>query len=155
MSAPLINQPAPTFELAGSDGKIHRLEQYRDHWVVLYFYPKDNTPGCTLESCQFRDAFNQILRLNGVILGINTDSVQSHKIFGKKYQLPFPLLSDADGKISQQYGCLFKLGPIKFCKRQSFIIDPAGNLAKIYRQVSPTKHASEIIEFLQQASRQQ
>lgn len=146
----VINQPAPAFELEGSDGKTHRLDQYQGHWVILYFYPKDNTPGCTLEACQFRDNFSQMRDLNSIILGINTDSVQSHGKFAKKHQFPFPLLSDADGEVSRQYGCLFKLGPIKFCKRHSFIIDPNGNLAKIYRQVSPTKHAAEIIEFLQQ-----
>ncbi len=149
----LENQPAPEFERQGSNGKTHRLKDYRGKWVILYFYPKDNTPGCTMESCRLRDNFNEIRRLNGVILGINTDSPQSHQLFIEKHQLPFTLLSDSNGEISRQYGCLFKLGPIKFCKRHSFIIDPEGNLAKIYRQVSPAKHADEIIAFLQHANR--
>ncbi|WP_198246396.1 peroxiredoxin [methane-oxidizing endosymbiont of Gigantopelta aegis] len=143
------NQPAPYFKLTGSDTKVHTPDHYKGHWLILFFYPKDNTPGCTAEACHLRDSYDEIRKLNGIVLGINTDSVSSHQSFIQKRQLPFPLLSDPDGAVSRQYGCLFKLGPIRFCKRHSFIIAPDGKLAKIYRHVNPSHHAEEIIQFLQ------
>ncbi len=145
-----INQMAPAFQLADSHQQIVTLDDFKGHWVVLFFYPKDNTPGCTAEACNFRDAYQEILALNTKILGINTDSSESHQRFISKKQLPFPLLSDTSGKVSQQYGCLFKIGPIRFCKRQSFIIDPEGKIARIYRKVDPRQHARQIINDLKQ-----
>ncbi len=143
-----INQTAPAFQLPDSHQQIVTLDDFKGHWLVLFFYPKDNTPGCTAEACNFRDAYQEILALNTKIIGINTDSSDSHQRFISRQQLPFPLLSDTSGKVSQQYGCLFKLGPIRFCKRQTFIINPEGKIARIYRKVSPGQHAMQVIDDL-------
>lgn len=143
-----IGHKAPEFSLQDSQQKRHVLLDYQGQWLVLFFYPKDNTPGCTLEACQFRNDFDELLALDAVILGINTDNSESHSRFINKQGLPFPLLSDETGAISKQYGSLLKLGPIKFCKRHSFIIDPQGDIAKIYRKVKPAHHSQQIISDL-------
>jgi len=148
----LEGEKAPDFCLLDNTQKQHRLSEYQGQWLVLFFYPKDNTPGCTVEACQLRDNYANILAKNTVIIGINTDSTQSHTKFINKHQLPFPLLSDESGEISRDYGALFKLGPIKFCKRHTFIINPDGEIARIYRKVSPSQHSQQIIadlKFLQ------
>lgn len=143
-----IGNKAPDFSLSDQNNKKHSLLDYQDHWLVLFFYPKDNTPGCTVEACHFRDDYKNIIALNTQLLGINTDSYESHSRFIDKQQLPFPLLSDSSGSVSQCYGTLFKLGPIKFCKRHSFIIDPQGNIAKIYRKVTPSEHSEQVMADL-------
>jgi peroxiredoxin Q/BCP len=148
MSTLETGHKAPEFSLLDSTQKKHALSDYQGQWLILFFYPKDNTPGCTIEACQFRDDYADILAMNTIILGINTDNSESHKHFIKKQHLPFPLLSDETGAISKQYGSLFKLGPIRFCKRHSFIIDPQSNIAKIYRKVKPVKHSHQIIADL-------
>jgi peroxiredoxin Q/BCP len=142
--------PAPAFQLQDSQGKQHTLDDYRDHWLVLFFYPKDDTPGCTTESCNFRDDYLKIKALQAKILGISTDNSKSHKAFKKKHNLPFTLLSDPDGETAKAYGALWKLGPIKFAKRHSFIIDTQGVVKKIYRDVDPDEHSRQIIEDLKQ-----
>jgi peroxiredoxin Q/BCP len=139
---------APDFSLLDNNKKKYSLSDYQDQWLVLFFYPKDNTPGCTVEACQFRNDYKNILALNTKILGINTDNSESHTQFINKQQLPFPLLSDETGVVSKRYGTLFKLGPIKFCKRHSFIISPQGNIAKIYRKVTPSEHSEQVISDL-------
>ena len=148
MSTLEIGRKAPEFSLLDSKQKKHALSDYQGQWLILFFYPKDNTPGCTIEACQFRDDYADVLAMNTIILGINTDNSESHSRFINKQHLPFPLLSDETGAISNKYGSLFKLGPIKFCKRHSFIIDPEGNIAKIYRKVKPIKHSQQIIADL-------
>jgi len=115
---------------------------------VLYFYPKDDTPGCTTEACQFRDDYFELKKLGAEILGVSIDNQDSHEAFAKKYSLPFPLLADTEGKVSKQYGALFGFGPMKFARRHTFIIDPQGRLAKIYRDVKPKTHSREIINDL-------
>lgn len=143
-----IGNQAPDFSLLDNNKKEHSLIDYQNEWLVIFFYPKDNTPGCTVEACQFRNDYKNILALDTKILGINTDSSESHARFINKQQLPFPLLSDKTGTVSTHYGTLFKLGPIKFCKRHSFIIDPRGNIAKIYRKVTPSEHSGQVISDL-------
>lgn len=144
-----IGQPAPAFTLPDQQQQIRSLSDFRGQWLVLFFYPKDNTPGCTIEACRFRDHYQVILEKNTLIVGINTDSEESHQRFVSQQQLPFPLLSDRTGQVCKAYGSLFKLGPIKFCKRHSFIIGPDGNIAKIYRNVSPGAHIQQIVGDLQ------
>ncbi|MBI5611457.1 MAG: peroxiredoxin [Gammaproteobacteria bacterium] len=141
-------QPAPAFALTDQHGTLQRLSDYRGQWLVVYFYPKDDTPGCTKEACKFRDNFQDITALGARVLGISVDNTESHKRFAEKYSLPFPLLSDGDGTIAKTYGALWSLGPMKFAKRHSFIIDPAGRTAKIYRDVQPERHSQEIIDDL-------
>ncbi len=145
-----LNQSAPNFSLYDAHEDLHKLADYQGHWLVIYFYPKDNTPGCTKEACALRDDSEKFADLNTKIIGISTDNSKSHLNFSTKQSLPFSLLADSDGKVSSTYGALFKLGPVKFCKRHSVIIDPAGKTAKIYRSVSPSTHSQELLQDLQQ-----
>lgn len=143
-------KPAPGFELYDQDSNRHKLEDYEGKWLVLYFYPKDDTPGCTIEACRFRDDIFRIRSLNAEILGISLDSIRSHAKFARDYGLPFPLLSDPGGKVADSYGSLMSLGPIKLARRNTIIIDPDGNIARIYRRVDPRHHSEEIIEDLEE-----
>jgi peroxiredoxin Q/BCP len=143
-----VGQAAPAFELSDQGGQVHRLADYRGHWVVLYFYPKDDTPGCTTEACNFRDDLPTLRGLNVQILGVSVDATESHARFAEKYHLPFPLLADLDGVVARQYGSLTAFGPLKFAKRHTFIVDPQGRIARIYRDVTPSTHSREIVQDL-------
>ena len=143
-----VGQPAPNFDLKDQYGKTQRLSNYQGHWVVVYFYPKDDTPGCTTEACNFRDDILHLQALKAEVFGVSVDSTESHAQFSKKYGLPFPLLSDADGATANAYGCLRSLGPFKMAQRHSFIIDPKGRIAKIYRKVNADTHSAQVIEDL-------
>ena len=137
--------PAPGFDLLDQNETSHKLKDYQGKWIVLYFYPKDDTPGCTKEACEFRDDIVILQNLNVVVLGVSVDSIESHAKFAEKYSLQFPLLSDTEGKLAKQYGSLTSLGPVKLAKRHTFIINPNGYLAKIYRKVKPEVHSDEVI----------
>jgi len=139
---------APDFRLQDQNGEWHTLEQYRGQWVALYFYPKDDTPGCTKEACEFRDDYERLAQMGVTLLGVSLDDVKSHQAFAAKYHLPFPLLSDADGEVAKRYGSLFQLWPLKFAKRHSFIVDPEGRIARVYRNVEPESHSDEVITDL-------
>jgi len=141
---------APDFSLRDQALKQHQLGDFKGHWLVLYFYPKDDTPGCTTEACNFRDDYLQLKALQAKVIGISLDDASSHEEFAKKYSLPFPLLADEDGKTAKAYGALWKLGPIAFAKRHSFIIDPQGIIRKIYRDVDADSHSRQIIDDLKQ-----
>jgi peroxiredoxin Q/BCP len=141
-------EPAPDFSLMDQSGKVHRLSSYQGGWVVLYFYPKDDTPGCTREACEFRDDHDQFVQMGVTLLGVSTDDIESHQEFSEKHGLPFPLLSDADGEVAKHYGSLFQIGPIKFAKRHSFIIDPQGRIERVYRDVDPKRHSDEVMAEL-------
>ncbi|MCM8857577.1 MAG: peroxiredoxin [Candidatus Thiodiazotropha sp.] len=145
----VLGEPAPDFHLIDQHGKVHQLTEYKGGWLVLYFYPRDNTPGCTTEACIFRDNQHRFNEVEVVVLGVSTNSLSSHQTFSQKYQLPFPLLSDVSGKVAKAYGSLFQLGPLKFAKRHSFIIDPEGNIAAIFREVDIKNHNDRIFEALQ------
>jgi len=142
--------PAPPFELKDQEGKPHRLEDYRGRWVVLYFYPKDDTPGCTTEACNFRDDLPKLRALGVQIIGVSVDSSASHAQFAKKFSLPFPLLADEGGVVAKSYGSLWSVGPVKFAKRHTFIVDPQGRIARVYRDVKPEQHSREIMEDVKQ-----
>lgn len=144
-----IGDAAPEFNLYDQHGQTHSIEDYADQWLVLYFYPKDNTPGCIKEACAFRDEYRVFTEKNIQILGVSIDSQESHAEFAAKYHLPFPLLADVDGKVAKKYQALLSLGPIKFAKRHSFIIDPKGIVRKIYRRVNASHHGQQIITDLQ------
>ncbi len=146
----MVGDVAPEFELIDQYRKTHKLADYDGKWVVLYFYPKDDTPGCTTEACNFRDDIFRIRDLNAEVLGVSLDSAKSHAKFAEKHGLPFPLLSDVEADVAREYGCLTSIGPLKYAKRHTFIIDPKGKLALIYRDVKPKNHAAEIIADLQQ-----
>jgi peroxiredoxin Q/BCP len=136
--------PAPAFALADQAGKTHTLTDYRGQWLVLYFYPKDDTPGCTTEACNFRDDISRITALGARVVGVSLDDRASHAKFSEKFRLPFPLLADTDGSVARTYGSLTSLGFVKFAKRHSFIIRPDGTIAKIYRDVNPDTHSRDI-----------
>lgn len=143
---------APDFSLPDADGKLVRLADYRGLWVVLYFYPRDNTPGCTKEACSFRDFYSDYESRNVVVLGVSTDDAKSHNKFTTKYSLPFPLLTDAEGQVATSYD---SYGLKKFMgkeylgiSRNTFLINPEGKIEKIYRKVKPDNHASEVMSDL-------
>ena len=144
-----IGAPAPEFELPDQDGQLHSLEDYRDQWVVLYFYPKDETPGCTTQACEFRDNIFAFRKLNAQILGVSLDDVESHKKFSENHGLPFPLLADADGKTADAYGVKTKMMGWTVAKRQTFIVDPRGNIARHYEKVDPDTHAAAVLADLE------
>ena len=143
-----VGQPAPEFELPDQVGQLHSLEDYRDQWVVLYFYPKDQTPGCTTEACEFRDNIFAFKKLNSQILGVSLDDVDSHQKFAEKYNLPFPLLADPEGTTADAYGVKTRMFGMTLAKRQTFLIDPAGNIAKHYEKVTPDIHSTEVLADL-------
>jgi len=146
---PQINQPAPDFTVEDQDGSLVSLSQFKGNKVVLYFYPKDDTPGCTAEACNFRDNFSQF-RANGIIvLGVSVDKPKSHTKFIEKYSLPFTLLADADHLVSGSYGVW---GKKKYMgkeymgvHRTTFLIDEEQNVYKIYENVKPAQHGEEIL----------
>lgn len=140
-----IGQSAPDFTLYDQHNVAHSLKQYRGKWVVLYFYPKDNTHGCTAQACSFRDNMNRIIHKKAVILGVSVDNNKSHVKFAEKYNIPFSLLSDTSKQVTRSYGALLNLLVIKVAKRQSFIINPNGDIAKIYKKVDPEQHVKQIL----------
>lgn len=139
---------APTFVLPDGNGKSRSLAEWRGKWVVLYFYPKDNTPGCTTEAINFRDNQPQFMELNAQVVGVSVDTESSHRDFAEEKRLPFPLLSDQSGKVSRSFGAYSNWGVIKFAKRYTFLIDPEGMVAKTYLQVDAGKHVGEVIADL-------
>jgi peroxiredoxin Q/BCP len=140
-----VGMLAPQFELLDQAETMHKLNDYLGKWAVLYFYPKDDTPGCTKESCAFRDDIVTLQNLDVQVLGVSVDTTKSHAEFANKYSLQFPLLADIGGKVAGSYGSLTKLGPLKLAKRHTFVIDSEGKLAKIYRSVKPATHSDEVI----------
>jgi len=144
----IVGAEAPSFTLSDQDNIKRTLDEYRGKWVVLYFYPKDDTPGCTAEACSFRDNIEIINNLNTTILGVSVDSNESHKEFSEKYSLPFPILADKDGEVAKSYDSFGSFVGFKYASRHTFIINPSGKIHKIYKKVNPSKHAAEIIAEL-------
>ena len=149
-----VGERAPEFTLSDQFGKPHNLSDFKGEWVLLYFYPKDNTPGCTKEACTLKDNFAKFAKFYAQVIGVSVDSVQSHDKFAKKYELPFIILSDKDRKVVELYGVW---GRKKFMgkeyygtSRMSFLIDSEGKVAKIYEKVKPADHAKEVLDDLQQ-----
>ncbi len=152
METPSVGTKAPAFTLPDQEGKEHSLAEYQGRWVLLYFYPKDDTPGCTIEACTIRDQFKDFTTIGAVVLGVSTDSVTSHKKFATAYELPFTLLADEHKEVVGMYGVF---GEKKFMgrvymgtMRTSFLIDPKGTIVKVYEKVKPEKHAAEVIADL-------
>jgi peroxiredoxin Q/BCP len=145
-----VGQLAPEFELPDQTGQLHSLEDYRDQWVVLYFYPKDGTPGCTTEACEFRDNIFAFKAINAQILGVSMDDVESHQKFAEMHNLPFPLLADTRGQAADAYGVKTRMLGIKVAKRQTFLISPDGTLAKHYEKVDPDTHSEQVLADLKE-----
>ena len=144
-----VGQKAPAFTLPDQAGTEHSLKDYAGSWVLLYFYPKDDTPGCTKEACSFRDNLPKFKKVDAKIFGISVDSVKKHAKFAEKYELPFTLLADEEKTMVTDYAVW---GKKKFMgreymgtMRQSFLIDPKGKIAKIYETVKPEEHAAEVL----------
>lgn len=148
---PVMGHAAPDFKLADQNGRRLSLQDFRGQWLVLYFYPKDDTPGCTQEACAFRDDLDQLTKRGAQVVGISVDD--SHAEFAKKYHLPFPLLGDRDGEVAASYGALLNLGIVKFARRYTFLINPQGNISKIYLKVDTSRHSGEIIQDLDTLTR--
>jgi peroxiredoxin Q/BCP len=147
---PPVGGTAPAFRLQDQNGKWHNLEDYRGTWLAVYFYPKDDTPGCTTEACNFRDNIYAFKAIGAAVVGISVDDVESHREFSDKYKLPFVLLADVDGETAAAYGVLRDWKLIKIASRQSFIIDPDGRIAKHYEDVDPETHTQEVLADLQE-----
>ena len=143
--APQVGQAAPGFSLPSQEGSTVSLKQFQGKWVVLYFYPKDMTQGCTIEAHNFQQDLAKYDRANAVIVGVSVDSTDSHKEFCTKESLTFKLLSDTDKKVVDQYG---SLSPRGVASRNTFLIDPSGKVSKVWIGVSPAKHSEEVLAAL-------
>lgn len=144
-SGPAVAQPAPEFRLQDQKGAWHTLGQYKGQWVVLYFYPKDFTPGCTTEVCTFRDDIIALRKAGAEVLGVSLDDVKSHAEFAEKYHVPFPLLSDATSTVAKSYGVLTHKDEFTYARRETFLIDANGRIAKIYRDVDPKENSKQVL----------
>ena len=149
-----VGKKAPAFNLPDQDGKKHRLSEYAGKWVLVYFYPKDNTSGCTKEACAIRDDWSGFKKLGAVVLGVSKDSVKSHRNFADKHSLPFTLLSDESTKMIEKYGAWQKK---KMAGREyvgivriSYLVDPKGKIAKVYPKVKPPEHSAEVLVDLKE-----
>ena len=145
LSQPQAGDPAPDFRLQDQNGDWHTLADYRGRWITLYFYPKDDTPGCTTEACAFRDNIFAFDKIGAVVLGVSLDDVASHAEFAEKYSLPFPLLADSGSDTAKAYGVLSSMGSFRMAKRETFVIDPQGQIAKHYSKVSPATHTEQVL----------
>jgi peroxiredoxin Q/BCP len=145
---PAVGTLAPDFTLVSNEGKQVSLKDYRGKWVVLYFYPKDFTSGCTLEAHNFQRDLAKYEQMGAVILGVSVDTAESHKSFCAKEGLSFKLLSDSDAKVSNEYGSLLEYNGAKLSARNTFIIDPEGKIVKVFTRVKPSSHSEEVLAAL-------
>lgn len=151
---PTVGAAAPAFNLVNNEGKQVSLADYKGKWVVLYFYPKDFTSGCTLEARNFQRDLAKYDAANAVILGVSVDSADSHKEFCAKEGLNFKLLADTDAKVSEQYGSIMEYNGAKLSARNTFLIDPQGKIAKVFEKVKPAGHSEEVLAALASLQKQ-
>lgn len=144
----LVGDAAPHFALPDQYGDIHKLEDFRGTWLALYFYPRDDTPGCTTEACNFRDNIYAFKAIGAEVVGVSVDDTESHKEFSEKYKLPFNILSDTDGTVTRAYGAMKDLKLLKYAKRESFLINPDGVIVKHYEKVVPESHTQQVLDDL-------
>ncbi|MDA8415750.1 MAG: peroxiredoxin [Betaproteobacteria bacterium] len=147
---PQVGKPAPALNVKDQNGILQSLENYRGKWLVLYFYPKDETPGCTAEACAYRDDIHKIQQLGAAVVGVSIDDASSHAEFADHHHLPFPLLADQDGALASRYGSVRSLMGYRLARRNTFIIDPKGNIAKVYLNVDAEQNPGEVITALKQ-----
>lgn len=148
-----VGKPAPSFKLQDQDAKWHNLSQYKGKWVVLYFYPKDNSPGCTQEANQFKALYPDFIQNNAAVLGVSLDDVKSHQKFSEKLALPFPILADNNQQLAQQYGIVRHFGLAQIAKRESFLIDPQGTVVYHYQSVNTQSHAAQVLADIEKLSK--
>ena len=146
---PAVGEPAPGFRLQDQNGEWHDLQDFRESWLAVYFYPKDQTPGCTTEACNFRDNIFAFKAIGAAVVGISLDDVESHKEFSDKYKLPFAILADEGGAVADAYGVLRDYKLIKIASRQSFLVNPEGVIVKHYEDVDPDTHTQEVLSDLE------
>jgi thioredoxin-dependent peroxiredoxin len=148
-AAPEVGMTAPAFRLQDQAGAWHNSGDYRGKWLVLYFYPKDDTPGCTTQACEFRDNLFAFNKLDAVVVGVSVDDVASHQAFAEEHSLPFTLLADSTKETAKAYGVLRSvLGLMEIASRETFIIDTEGRVAKHYRAVDPKGHSQAVLKDL-------
>ena len=147
---PKAGEPAPGFSLPDQNGKTRSLADFRSKWLVLYFYPKNDTPGCTTQACAFRDDWHKLSAMGAEVVGVSVDDAASHSRFAAKYSLPFTLLADKSGAVAARYGSIHDLGMVKFAKRNTFLIDPEGRIARVYLSANAARNSRDAIEDLQQ-----
>jgi peroxiredoxin Q/BCP len=147
--SPAVGSEAPGFKLQDQNGEWHDLQDYRDTWLAVYFYPKDDTPGCTTEACNFRDNIYAFKAIGASVIGISVDDVESHQKFSEKYKLPFTLLADEEGTTAAAYGVLRDWKLVQIASRQSFLVNPEGRIAKHYEDVDPDTHTQQVLADLE------
>ena len=147
-ASPQVGQTAPAFRLQDQTGHWRSPADYHGHWLVLYFYPKDFTPGCTTEVSTFSDDIAKLRQAGADVVGVSLDDVKSHAEFAEKYHVPFPLLADADRKVATSYGVLTSRMGMHYAKRTTFLIDPQGRIAKVYTDVDPEKNSAQVLTDL-------
>jgi peroxiredoxin Q/BCP len=148
-NTPEVGSDAPAFRLQDQNGDWHDLADYRGQWLAIYFYPKNDTPGCTTEACNFRDNIYAFKAIGANVVGVSVDDVESHREFAEKYKLPFVLLADEGGEMAQSYGVLRDWKLTQIAARQSFIVAPDGTIAKHYEKVDPDNHTQEVLKDLE------
>ncbi len=146
---PAVGTAAPGFRLQDQNGDWHDLADYRGQWLAVYFYPKDDTPGCTTEACNFRDNIYAFKAIGATVVGISVDDVDSHREFSEKYKLPFIILADESGATADAYGVLRDWKLTKIASRQSFLVNPDGVIAKHYEDVDPDTHTQDVLADLE------
>ncbi len=146
--SPAVGDQAPGFNLQDQNGDWHKLEDYRGTWLAVYFYPKDDTPGCTTEACNFRDNIYAFKAIGAEVVGISIDDVESHKKFSDKFKLPFVILADEEGTTAESYGVLRDWKLIQIASRQSFLVNPDGVVVMHYEKVDPDTHTDEVLADL-------
>jgi peroxiredoxin Q/BCP len=147
--SPAIGSPAPAFKLQDQSGKWRSLSDYAGKWLVLYFYPKDGTPDCTTEVCTFRDEISRVRQAGAEVVGVSLDDVESHEAFAAKHKVPFALLADVDAATTRAYGVLTTHVGMHFARRDTFVIDPTGLVAKHYENVDPKENVAQVIADLE------
>jgi peroxiredoxin Q/BCP len=146
--SPAVGAAAPAFELQDQKGAWHTLDEYKGKWLVLYFYPKDGTPGCTKQVCAFRDEITKVRAAGAEVVGVSVDDVKSHEEFAKEHKVPFTLLSDHEKTAAKAYGVLASRLGFEYARRDTFVIDPQGRIAKHYQDVDPEKNVNQVLADL-------
>ncbi|MFC5436447.1 peroxiredoxin [Rhodanobacter umsongensis] len=146
--SPQVGEAAPAFRLQDQNAHWRTLADFHGHWLVVYFYPKDFTPGCTTEVCTFRDDIAKLRKAGAKVVGISLDDVKSHAGFAARYRVPFPLLADVERKVAASYGVLNEHMGMHYAKRTTFLIDPRGRIAKVYVDVDPEKNSAQVMADL-------
>ena len=145
---PEAGDAAPLFSLPDQNGKLRAGSEFLGKWLVLYFYPRDDTPGCAEQAARFRDTMRDLEAMGAAVCGISVDNSESHAAFARKYNLPFALLADRNGETASRFGSLLNLGVVKVARRNTFLVDPRGKVAKVYLGVNPAKNAQEVMDDL-------